>query len=418
MSKWRFLALEKPRKGSRFRFRDRVFCSLGLALGVFFLVLSWGIIAPVEDLIRTKILGTLPDRLQVAKSSVSLGPLAFGGNIDSELIEQTKRIPGVTQVYRQAHFPDPCQLRAQYAGEGLVTDLVLEMVDPDQVAHEVASGYTFEDPGVGGEVPAMVPRAILDLVNSGISVNTQLPQLTESALLGKHFDLYLGTSSFRPGPSTRVRCVIVGVSDQIGAGGPAIPYEVGQRLARGEPIVHALTLQLTEPAISQEVSLAIGKLGLRAPRQDMAGRVTSVASILKIFSLMLPLAVLSVTAIALGAVLELQVSRERQLIALYRAVGATRRQITLLYLARAFSVALLSIVLGIGAAWIAGNSLALYVQSKLPPDLLQGQSLFSPPLLSLVLATLFCLTLTAVAGWYPARQAARLDPAQVFREPS
>lgn len=418
MSRWRFLALEKPRVGSRFRIRDRILCSLGLALGVFFLILSWGFIAPVEELVRTKILGTLPDRIQVAKSSVSLGPLAFGGQIDEASIDQVRKIPELENVYRQAHFPDPCQLQANYAGEGLVTDLVLEMVDPGQVVHEIAAGYRFEDPGPGRPIPVVVPRAILDLVNSGISVNTSLPQLTEKAILGKGFDLYLGTSSFRPGPFTKVRCTIVGVSDQIGAGGPAIPYEAGKRLAKGEPIVHALTLQLADPAQTQVVSQKVDSMGLRAPRQELASRVTSVAAVLKLFGALLPLAVLSVTSVALGAVLELQVSKERQIIALYRAVGATRGQITQIYLARAFSVALISIIVGLGAALLGGHALAYYLQQKIPSDLLQGQSLFDPPLFSIVLASVFCMLLTALAGWYPARTAARLEPAQVFREPA
>ena len=418
MSPWRFLALEKPRTGSRFRLRDRVLCSLGLALGVFFLILSWGFISPVEELVRTKILGTLPDRIQVAKSSVSLGPLAFGGEIDQASIEKARQLSQVKNVYRQAHFPDPCQLHARYAGEGLKTDLVLEMVDPGQVEHEIASGYTFEDPGPGQPIPAVVPRAILDLVNSGISVNTSLPNLTESAILGKGFDLYVGTSSFRPGRYQAVRCIIVGVSDQIGAGGPAIPYDAGTRLAKSKPIIHSLTLQLNDPAESQQVSQEVQRLGLRAPRQDLASRVTSIAAILKLFASLLPLAVLSVTAIALGAVLELQVSKERQIIALYRAVGATQTQITQLYLARAFSVAAISLVVGLISALIGGHAVAYFLKQKIPADLLQGQPLFAPPLSSVVLSSLFCLGLTALAGWYPARTAAKLEPAQVFREPA
>jgi putative ABC transport system permease protein len=418
MSEWRFLALEKPRRSSRFRFRDRVVCSLGLALGVFFLILSWGFIVPIEDLVKTKILGSLPDRVRVAKRSVSMGPLAFGGAIDDDLVKQVSDIPGVVSVFRQAHYPDPCQLRANYRGEGLVTDLVLEMVDEQQVAHEVASGYRFVDPEPGEPIPAVMPRAILDLINSGISVNTNLPQITESALLGKGFDLHLGTSSFRPGPATRVRCVLVGVSDQIGAGGPAIPYASGQRLCKGKPLIHALTLQIDDPAKTQEIGRRVSQLGLAAPRQELAGRVTSISAVLKLFASLLPLAVLSVTAIALGAVLELQVSRERQLIALYRAVGATRRQITVLYLARALSVALLSFLLGVVAAYLFGHAIAGYLAEKFPPDLLEGHALFSPPLTSLFLAALFCSVLTTLAGWYPARKAAHADPAQVFREPS
>lgn len=418
MSKWRFLSLERPRRGSRFRLKDRILCSLGLALGIFFLILSWGVIVPVEALIKQKVLGSLPDRLQTTRSSVSMGPVALSGSLDEELVAQVASIPGVEEVYRQAHFPDPCQLRARYSGESLVTDLVLEMADEGQVADELAEDYHFKDPGPGKAVPAVMPRSILDLINSGISVNTNLPQLSESALIGRGFDLYLGTSSFRPGPSTKVRCILVGVSDQIGAGGPAIPYEAGQRLSKESPQVHVLTLKLVDPEVTTRVVKDLQKLGLTAPRQAMAQRVSSIAALLKVFASLLPLAVLSVTAIALGAVLELQVSKERQLIALYRAVGASQSQITYLYLVRALSVAVLSLLLGVLGALLGGHALALYLESKISPDILQGFHLFSPPLISFALATLFSLGLTVLAAWYPARKAARLDPAELFREPN
>lgn len=397
--------------------RDRVLCSLGLALGVLFLIVSWGLIAPAQELVRSKILGSLPDRIRAAPSKMSLGPLAVGGEISADTAQRAAGIPGVKAVYRQAHFPEPSQLHARYAGEGLLTDLVLEMCDEGQVADEIESGYRFTDPGPGKEIPAVVPSAILDLVNSGISVNTKLPQLSRDALIGKHFTLYLGTSSYRPGAYRTERCVIVGVSDQIGAGGPAIPYDAGLRLSKESPKLHTLTLQLEDPKLSGRVVNAMQSLGLRAPRLEIAERVDGIASLLKILGLLLPGAILVVTALGLTSTLELQVTRERQLIALYRALGATPGQTAGLYLVRALSVALTGFVGGTVGAFVAGRSLALFLESRLSPDLLAGVSLFQPPLVSLALAFVFCLGVCLLAGWIPARQAAKVEPAQAFREP-
>ena len=417
MNRWRYLSLERPRLGARFRWKDRILSSLGLALGVLFLIVSWGLIAPAQELVRSKILGSLPDRIRAAPSKMSLGPLAVGGDVSESTVEQAGEIPGVKAVYRQAHFPEPSQLRARYAGEGLLTDLVLEMCDEGQVAGEIASGYEFKDPGPGKDVPAVVPAAILDLVNSGISVNTKLPQLSSDALIGKHFTLYLGTSSYRPGPYREVRCVIVGVSDQIGAGGPAIPYETGLRLTQEKPKLHTLTLQLDDPKVSGQVVGAMQTLGLRAPRLEIAERVDGIASLLKVLGLLLPGAILLVTALGLTSTLELQVTRERQLIALYRALGATPGQTAGLYLVRALSVALTGFAAGVIGGLVTGRMLALFLESKLSADLLGGVSLFQPPLSSVAIALVFCLGVCLLAGWIPARQAARVEPAQAFREP-
>ena len=417
MSQWRFLGLERPRRKGRFRLRDRMLSSLGLALGIMFLIISWGLIQPAEDLISKKVLGGLPDRVRVSSGSLSLGPLALKGDLSENAVGQVAKIPNVEEVFRQAHFPEPCQLRARYAGQGIVTDLVLEMCDAGQVLGDIESGYEFVDPGPGRDIPAVVPRAILDLVNSGISVNTDLPQLSRDALIGKHFTLHLGTSSFRPGNSRQVSCVIVGVSDQIGAGGPAIPYESGIRLTDEAPKLHSLTLKMSSPGASASVVQAVEKLGLRAPSLAIAQQVESIAGLLRLLGLLLPGAILIVTALGLTSVLELQVAREKHQIALYRALGASARQSSGLYLLRAFSVALVGFVVGSAAGWIGGRILATFLESKIPSDLLQGSTLFSPSLGSFAWSFLFCLILTVGAGWVPARQAAKIEPAQVFREP-
>lgn len=417
MSRWRFLALERPRRKARFRWRDRLFCSLGLALGIFFLVLSWGFVSPLEELVKTKILGTMPDRIRVSAKAMKLGPVAMGSTLSQDKLEAVQQLQGVNAVFRQAHFGEPCQLTASYAGESLITDLVLEIVDTEQVAHEVADGFSFTDPGPGQDIPAMVPRAILDLVNSGISVNTDLPQLSVDALIGKHFTLHLGTSSFKRGASRPVRCVVVGISDQIGAGGPAIPYEAALRLSQEKPLLHTLTVQLNSPELSGRVVPLLGKMGLQAPRLEMAEKVSTLASILRFLGVLLPLAILLVTGLGLAAVLELQVTRERQLIALYRSLGATSTQVGQLYLVRSLSVAATGFLLGCLAGLVAGQGAAVFLEGYLPPDLLQGFHLFAPPLATFGWGLLFSVGLTVLAGWLPARQASRVAPAQVFREP-
>lgn len=417
MSDWRYLGLERPRLGARFRIRDRILSSLGLTLGVLFLILSWGLITPAQELVRTKVLGSLPDRIRAAPSAMTVGPLSMGGDISPEDVEKAKAIPGVEAVYRQAHFPEPCAAKASYMGKNLYTDLVLETCDEGQVAGDVESGYDFKDPGPGQDVPLIMPRYILDLVNSGISVNTDLPQLSADAIIGKHATLYLGTSSFRPAPAREVRCVIVGVSDQIGAGGPAIPYDAAVRLSQEAPKLNALTLKLANPKDSASVVAALQNLGLRAPRLEIAERVNSMASLLRVLALLLPGAILTVTAIGLASTLELQVSKERHLIALYRALGATPRQTASLYLVRAASVASVGFLAGVIGGLAAGRGLALFLEAQLPPDLLEGTSLFAPPWSAFAWSFLFCFGVCFLAGWIPARNASLVEPAQVFREP-
>jgi hypothetical protein len=397
--------------------RDRVLSSLGLTLGVLFLIVSWGLITPAQEIVRSKVLGSLPNRIRATPTAMTVGPLSMGSDISEAAVASAKAIPGVVAVYRQGHFPEPCAASATYMGKSLFTDLVLETCDEGQVAADVEPGYQFKDPGPGKDIPLMMPSYILDLVNSGISVNTDLPQLSRDAVIGKHATLYLGTSSFRPGPARPVRCVIVGVSDQIGAGGPAIPFDSAVRLSSKSPQLRALTLQLADPKDTASVVTALQAVGLRAPRLEIAERVNSLASLLRILALLLPISILTVTAIGLASTLELQVSKERQLIALYRALGATASQTARLYLLRAASVASAGLFAGVIGGLAVGRGLALFLEAQLPADLLQGASLFRVPWEAFVWSFVFCFGVCLMAGWIPARNASRIEPAQAFREP-
>lgn len=417
MVRWRYLALERPRLRARFRWRDRVLSSLGLALGIMFLIVSWGILGPVQEIARRKVLGSLPDRFRATGTSSSLGPLALGGNIDDAMYARAKSLDGIARVYRQAYFPEPCQARASYAGKSIVTDLVLEMCEEGQVAGDVASGFTFKDPGEANDMPIILPEYFLHLVNSGITVNTSLPQLSRQALIGRHLTLYLGTSSFKPGKPRLVRCVIVGVSDQIGAGGPVIPYEAGLRLSQGKEEINALTFEVGNPELLGKAVKAVTGIGLSTPRLAIAKQIDLMIEVLKLVALILPLAILLVTALGLAATLELQISKERQQIALYRVLGATPGEAASLYLLRSLSVALIGLVFGSVSGVLFGNGLALLIESKLPTDLIGQTSLFSPPAFAFICSAAFSFLTCLLAGWIPARSAAAIHPAQVFRQP-
>jgi putative ABC transport system permease protein len=94
------------------------------------------------------------------------------------------------------------------------------------------------------------------------------------------------------------------------------------------------------------------------------------------------------------------VSQRTAEVGLLKAVGATQRQITALFLAEAVLLSLAGaaagLLVGFGATWIAG---------KLFPMLA-----FTPPGWAVVMAVLTAMASGVVFGLLPARRAARLDP--------
>lgn len=109
---------------------------------------------------------------------------------------------------------------------------------------------------------------------------------------------------------------------------------------------------------------------------------------------------LAVAGVLVMNVMLVAVSQRTAEIGLLKAIGATQRQITALFLAEAVMLslagALAGLLLGFGANWIAG---------RIYPSIT-----FQPPLWALGLAILTAIASGVVFGLLPARRAARLDP--------
>lgn len=388
----------------------------GLTLGVGCLIFLLGLAAGVEQVLKERVAGTLPDRVKVSTSVMKLGPLALGGGLDDEQVKACQAIPHVVEVYRQAHFPAPCQLYASYGGQNLVTDLVLEGVDPGQVADSVASGRTFGPVAPGQEVPAVIPQAILDILNAGISSHTALPTLSEDALIGRHFTILVGRSSFaRSAPGMQVRAVAVGVSDSLGVSGPAVPLEQMRTWTTTPLKYHTLTLKVDRPENVADVVSSVHRLGLATPGVEAAERIATVINWARLGMGLFSLAVLLVAAAGVSAGLTLQVREEARWIGLYRAVGATRRDILAIYLARAGLLGSAGSLLGLILGVVAGRGLESYLGSQLPPGMLGSGALFRLSWPATLASLGFGVGITLLSGWWPARQAAHLRPVDALR---
>lgn len=389
--------------------------ALGIALGVGSLVLLLGLAQGVGDALRERVVGSLPDRIRVEPASFRMGPVNLKAGLDDEAVSRLRALPGVEAVFRQARYPKPAQLQANYGGQEIWSDVVLEGVDPGLVEDHVARGYAFAvEPD--GDAAAVLPQVMMDVLAAGISIHTNLPQLSPDLLLGRHFTLTLGRSSFSAptGPLSQHRCAIVGISDQVGVGGPSIPLEVLQAWSAEPLTYHAVTLKLDDPARVSEVAAGVRGLGFQTPGLEVAKQVSQAVGWVQAALALFGGAVLLVAGVGIFTGLSLQVREEEPTIGLYRAVGASRRDILALYLARAGLLGLCGALVGLAlgvfvGAWISEGLKALAGAGA--ADL----RLFHPTLLSTLGASTFGVLTALTAGLLPAGRAAGLAPAEALR---
>ncbi len=404
-----------------------ILLSIGVAVGVSALALILALSAGVQGIVLRKVIGVLPDQVVVEPVRYGIGPVSLQGgpSLNKALVKRLAAMSGVRAVYSRVRIPLPAHIDAEYRGHSFGSDLLVEAVDPKLVSADLTNPSLFHAPPPGQPMPVVLPSAMIDVLNMGFAVNTGLPQLNPSIIIGRHFTLTIGASSFKSGPSITLRAVIVGISPRVFVGGPSIPLDALPEIttalkARGVTLpdlaASSLTVMLTDPGALASVSEKIQRLGLAVPQLDKARTVKAVIRAITLSLGMFATLILVVAATGIGNGLTLMVKDESGEIGLFRAVGASRRQILTLYQMRAAIVGLCGGLAGVLTCIVISN-VVNFIAAWYVPGLLNGsERVVALSVYDLGTGLAFGLVASLLAGLWPARQAARLDPAAVLRE--
>jgi putative ABC transport system permease protein len=203
-----------------------------------------------------------------------------------------------------------------------------------------------------------------------------------------------------------------------------LPAESGDRLFGRLPWVketgyQSVTLRVRPGGDLKAVADAAEGLGFNqnsaAEWHDSVKReVTLIAAGLNLFALVsLFIAALGITNTLVTTVVE----RTRE-IGILKALGATDRQVMLLFLTEGAVIGVLGGGLGLGLAWalsIPGDGLVRKLIQDQSREPLLSSSVFEFPAWLLAATVLFATAVTTLAALYPARRAARVQPVEALR---
>lgn len=147
--------------------------------------------------------------------------------------------------------------------------------------------------------------------------------------------------------------------------------------------------------------------------QDMQKTLTQFVDILQI--MVGVFGVITVIASVFGIVNTMYISvleRTRE-IGLMKALGMRGKDVSWLFRIEAAWIGLLGGVIGAGLAWLIGTLLNPWITNKL--GLGDGNSLMIFDFLQILALIVILMIIAIVAGWLPARKAARLDPIEALR---
>ena len=429
--------------------------AVGVAAFVFFLALGLGA--------RAVLLGDVfpINQVELEPQRARVGLVGLLGDykpptISETAIEQLRTHPGVRSAYPKLRFRFPSKARGGKAliGRDVGTgEMMGDGVDPALVTDGLTSAGVFADPlgsaenattclsdeNCSGEeycerpsgaasgqcsapVPVVVSRYLVELFDHGIAPAHGLPpiagQFVEQAR-GITFDLTLGRSLLGKashGKPRTVRAKVVGVSSKAIDIGITMPLEVVRRWNQeyeGAPAgqsYSSVIVELDDPSESASVIGQSAKLGLvpsDTRARDVSVLLMGVLALLGLVAIV----VLGVAAMNIAHTFRMLVGERGPEIGLYRALGATARDMRLWMIGLALVIGAAGGAIGVVVAWLASLVVDWRAAVDLPEFPFKPESFFVFPWWLFCLGVGFAALFSLLGAIGPARRAARTDPA-------
>jgi predicted permease len=162
-----------------------------------------------------------------------------------------------------------------------------------------------------------------------------------------------------------------------------------------------LERSIKEAVAAVDPSLPIVRMETQQQKIDRAiGRERVLSRLLTVFGAF----ALLLASIGLHGLTSYAVARRTSEIGIRLALGAQRPQVLWMILRQVVTIAAIGLVFGLPLAWAVGPLIASYLYGVAPRDLA-----------TIAAAALLLGTVAIMAGWLPARRAARMDPLAALR---
>lgn len=365
--------------------------ALGIAIGIAAMVAVVGVSASAQANLLAEIDALGTNLLTVSPGTTFLGQNEVLPDTSVPMIGHMPNVLSDVAVYQVSNanvYRTPLVPSEQTGGIGV--DAVGDNM-PRVVGTTMASGHFLG--AVGNSYPEVV-------------LGAQAASILQITQVGGHVMVYLGNTWF----------AVVGILNPVVLDSTLdstvfISLPVAERLFQVQPnpseiyvranqnnviSVSNLLAATADPQNSSGVSVSRPSDALQA-RAAAKGQFTTLL-------LGLGAVALLVGAIGIANIMVISVLERRGEIGLRRALGATRRQISVQFLTES---ALLAAIGGIVGLILGAGATEVYALTKHEP--------FVVPLYALVAAPVAGFAIGAVAGLYPAAKAARLSPTEALR---
>jgi lipoprotein-releasing system permease protein len=377
-----------------------VIAMAGMAIGVMALIVVLAVMTGFEDELRSKILGTTSHILV----------MDAGGRG----IEDPARVLEIARGHRDVRSASPFVLQQVMLSHGdSASGAVLRGIDPEAERRELQRRVKQGSLGdLGGPEPSIaLGRELARTLGAFVGD-------TVTAISPKGAVTAVGTI-----PKMRPLRVVAIFELGLYEYDSALAYTSiasAQQFAELGGRVSGIEVRLNDVYQARRVSRELGaSLGLPYWTRDwteMNRNLFSAIQLEKTAMFVILTLIICVAAFAIISHLILMVAEKRREIGVLRALGASSRSITLIFMAEGVLIGLVGTTVGTVLGVAIGLIQDRYHVVKIPGDVYQLSELpmkMHPPELATI--ALAALVLSFLATLYPSRQAARLHPVDVLR---
>ncbi|HEX5070184.1 MAG TPA: ABC transporter permease [Vicinamibacterales bacterium] len=188
-------------------------------------------------------------------------------------------------------------------------------------------------------------------------------------------------------------------------------------LRRNEPpSYNTVTVKASSAAHTLDVEEEIKKLGYSAfSLNDALKNAKRAFLLLDIFLSLVGSIALVVSSLGIINTMVMSILERTREIGIMKAIGGSDRNIRGIFLIEAAAIGLLGGVMGVILGWAVGGLINFIANWWIEREGGTAGDLFSLPLWLIASAVGFSIVVSLLAGLYPARRAARLDPIQALR---
>jgi putative ABC transport system permease protein len=183
-----------------------------------------------------------------------------------------------------------------------------------------------------------------------------------------------------------------------------------------KPKFLSLTVRVNDPKNVDAVEAAIKNMGFSPySLQDASKNLKLVFGVFDSFLLVFGSLALVVASLGIINTLVMAILERRREIGVLKALGASDRDIRMLFFAEAGAMGLMGGVLGVALGWAIGRGITFGMNIYLHSINVPSTDITSVPWWMVGIAIVFAFLVSLAAGIYPASRAARLNPVEALR---